>query len=131
MVTLSLSYGAKSQTTDTICLPMAQAQKLLTAAKQRDVLQEKINLMGSDVTILNNRITELQGAISDFKAKDDGFNQIVNTYTSEIQIMQEQRAILEKQITDLNSEIKKLKRKNFWTSVGGIAAVIGIIYLTK
>lgn len=95
------------------------------------VAAEQGRILSDLVTILNARIEELQLLIDDLKDKDMNNYEIIQTYKSEIRIMQEQRAVFEKQIADLNAEIKKLKRKNFWTSVGGIAAAIGIIYLTR
>jgi hypothetical protein len=48
---------------DTICISITEAKKLLTAAKQKDVLQERI-------VILNDRIAGLERTISSLNEKD-------------------------------------------------------------
>lgn len=123
-VTLSLNFATYCQKTDTICLPIEIAQRAAIAVEQRKILVEKVSL-------LEQRIAEHEEMIADLKSKDLNNDRIVLTYQSEIQLMKDQRIILENQIKEYVAEIKRLKRKTFWTSVAGIAVAVGIIYLTK
>jgi hypothetical protein len=107
-----MSFAGQSQTTDTICLPIPIAQKVLVAAEQKKVLDEKI-------IILNERISNLQGVIKDFQGKD---SITVLTYETQLKEFRLQKEILER-------DIKKLKRKLFWTKAAGIAGIAGAFYI--
>src|SRR6476660_1268501 len=66
---------------DTICLPMSVAKKIMTAAEQKKVLEERISLLNEDIRLLGERIDNL-------KAKDSLSLQIINTYADQVKTMQ-------------------------------------------
>lgn len=113
----------KSQTSDTLCLPVSAIQKILIAATQKKVLEEQ-------VVILNSRITNYEKIIDYLNQKD---SITVAGYGKEIKLMTEQRALFEKQITDLNKYIKKERFRKTMTAIGwGTAtAIMTYLYITK
>lgn len=130
MLILSIGsvYAGSSQSIDTLCFPIKEAREVLTAAKQKKVLD-------SLVIVLNNDIKSYEVVVRELQGKDSVNKEIVNTYKAMIETMKEQRLILENQITDLNKEIKRWKRKNRWTAIAGVVTTVGgivaTIFLTK
>lgn len=118
-----MSLGAKSQTSDTLCFPIETVQKLLIAGKQKKQLD-------SLVTILNQNISSYELAVRELQDKDSVNKEIIVTYKAMIETMKEQRAILEGQITALNKEVKKWKRKNRLTAIFGTLATVGGVITT-
>lgn len=120
------TFAQPSGTTDTLCFPVRIIQKVLIAAEQKKVLD-------SQVIVLNQRIAEKDSIISLLKFKDETNQQVIQTYEDEIAQMKQQREILEKQIKENDKVIRKLKRKVFWTSLGGIAGMgtLAFLLLTK
>jgi hypothetical protein len=119
----SLASEGRSQTTDTICLPVDVAQKVLIAAKQKKVLD-------SLVVSLNQDIKSYEIVVKELQAKDSVNAQIISTYVSMVNTMKDQRKVFEDQIAALNKEVKKWKRKERWTAIAGVAATVGGIILT-
>lgn len=113
------SYESKSQTTDTLCFPVPVIQKLLIDAKQKKYADSLVLVYRSDINILSGKIQALE-------IKDSTNKEINSTYQAMIGTMKDQRVILENQITYLNKEVKKWKRKNTWTAVGGLV-LTGIV----
>lgn len=122
------SYVGRSQNIDTLCFDIPTAQKVLTAAKQKKVLD-------SLVVVLNNDIKSYEIIVQNLQDKDSTNKEIIKTYVEIIKTKDEQRKILENQITVLNKEIKKWKRKQKWTAIAGVVstvgAVVATIFLTK
>jgi len=125
-------FLGKSQITNQ-CPPDSQLKKLLNDARQRPVLQERIALLNDDINLLNKRIIEKQSIIDDYRDKDTAHIRIVGTYEKEIAVMEEQKKTYQAEIDRLNSELKKEKRKRFWSSVGGVAGIgiMAYLYITK
>lgn len=115
MILTVSNYGAKSQTTDTLCFPVPVIQKVLIAAKQKQVQDTLINLLRSDIIILQQQADAWQ-------AKDSTNKAIIQTYVNMTGTMQQQRVLLEK-------EVKKWKRKTTWTAIGGILLTGATAYL--
>ena len=94
------SLGARSQTIDTLCLPVPVLQKVLIEAKQKKSLDTLNALLRSDINIL-------QGKINLMEEKDRNHLAIESAYQG--------------QVTVLTEEVEKWKRKTTWTAIGGIA----------
>lgn len=114
-----ISSRTKSQTIDTLCFPRPVFEKVLIAAKQKKTQDTLINILRSDISALTAIRTQLEG-------KDSANQQIIGA-------MGEQKKILEGQITYLNKQVKKWKRKNRWTAISGIVltSVTAFLFLTK
>lgn len=118
---------------DTICVSIEDAQNCAIAKKQRTVLAERIVLLNDEIGLLNKRIAEKQGSIDDYITKDTAHIREVGAYQREIAVMNEQKKTMQSEVDRLTGELKKEKRKRFWTSVGGVAGIgiMGYLYLTK
>ena len=115
-------YGQKFGSTDTICFPVPVIQKVMIAAEQKKVLEEQ-------VTVLNKRIAEKDSIIRLLQFKDETNEQLIQTYIDEMKVMQDQRKIFEGALKDSEKQIRKLKRKVFWTAAGGIVATGATAFL--
>lgn len=123
ILSIGMVYEGSGQTSDTICIPFDVAQKVLTAAKQKKVLD-------SLVVVLNNDIRSYEIIVNNLQDKDSTNKEIIKTYVEIIKVKDEQRKILENQIVSLNKEIKKWKRKNRLTAIAGLLTTIGGIVAT-
>lgn len=115
VIFLRITSEGKSQSlnpNDTLCFYVYELQNILIGAKQGNELKER-------VTILSDRISNLQGIIRDMEYKDSA---TVAGYEKRITELYVQKEILEKLL-------RKEKRKRFWTSVGGGAATVGAFWL--
>src|SRR5690348_15072903 len=119
VIFLVSSLETKSQTTDTLCFPVPVIQKVLIAAKQKQVQDTLINILRSDISELTSIRVQFEGK--------DSTNKLI------IGAMEEQKKVLEGQITSLNKELKKQKRKTKWTAIGGIvlSAATAFLFIIK
>lgn len=101
----------------------------MIAAEQKKVLQERVNLLTSDLDLLNSRIILKEAVIADLKDKDSISLDIISTFRNEISVMQDQRKIWEGEIKSLQKQLKKQKRKTFWTAMAGVASTAGAFWL--
>lgn len=133
LVMTRMPFAAQSQTSDTICIQVTEAKKLLTKAEEGKLLAEKVTHLDNHIALLNSRIIELEGMIKAYELTQ-GFNDsLISSYKQEIAIMKDQRKIFEIEIARLNKEIRRYKRKLFWRTAGGVTlAAAGVyLYLTK
>ena len=100
MIFLKSSFAANSQSSsDTLCFPIAVAQKVLIAAKQKKELDSLVHVYRSDVGILQSKVSLLE-------EKDRNHGQIATTYQAQVDV--------------LNKEVKRWKRKTTFTAIGGL-----------
>lgn len=106
------SYATHSQTTDTLCLPIPVAQKVLIDAKQKRVLDTLVTVLRSDINIL-------QGKINLLEEKDRNHLAIETAYQGQVNV--------------LTKEVRKWKRKTTLAAIGGIAltGITTFLFLTK
>lgn len=116
---IMISSGTRSQTIDTLCFPRPVLEKVLIAAKQKKAQDTLINILRSDISTLSSIRVQLE-------AKDSTNKQI-------ILLKDQQQEVLKGQITYLNKEVKKWKRKTRWTAIGGIVltAATAFLFITK
>lgn len=108
---------------DTICVKIITYQKLVIAAEQKKVLQEQL-------LVIDKRIIEKDSIIRLLQFKEELNGQMIQTYEDELLVIKDQRKIFETAIKQNEKIIRKLKRKVFWTSMAGIAAVGATVFLT-
>ena len=122
---IGMVFAGKCQTSenDTICMKVSDVKKVLTAARQKQILD-------TVVINLNQQIDNLNAIISNYKDKD---NALVKSYESQVSLLNEQKNNALKSITDLNKALRKERHKRFWTGVGGVAATltVGFLYISK
>ena len=97
---------------------------MLIAAKQKQAQDTLISLLRSDVSLQAGKIEALT-------AKDSVSRLIIASHVSIEGTMNQQRDILQAQITGLNKEVKRWKRKTKWTAAGGLLLAGATAYLLK
>ena len=116
---LKMSFAGSSQSTDTTCTPTEKLRQVITDAKMKPVLEERI-------AILNDRIANYQIIIGNLNEKD---SVTVAGYENQIRLMREEKAIYEDQIKGYERLLRKQKRKTFFTAAGGFLATGAALYL--
>jgi hypothetical protein len=117
---LKIPYAGQSQNTnDTLCFKVSEIQNVLIAAKQKKYADSLVSVYRSDISFLNQKIQALE-------TKDSTNKEINSTYQNMIGTMNQQRTILEGQITYLNKEVTKWKRKTKFAAISGIV-LTGIV----
>ena len=126
VILIGSSYVTKSQTIDTLCFPISTVQKILIDAKQKKYADSLVIVYRSDITLLSQKVQTLE-------TKDSVNKEINSTYTSMIGTMKAKTTILENEITVLNKEVKKWKRKTKFAAISGIAltAIVTGLFLFK
>lgn len=120
MVIATKSFAGLSQNTnDTLCFPTEVIRKVLVAAEQKKVLEER-------VIILGQRIEGLEKSLQYVEAKD---SVTVATYERQIKEMKEQQQILLDTVASLNKEIRREKRRRFFTGLAGTVTTAGALFL--
>lgn len=114
-----ISSGTKSQTTDTLCFPRPILEKVLIAAKQKKVQDTLINILRSDISILEQMKSTLM-------QKDTTNQQIIISYRSQVGNLEQQKIVLQK-------EVKKWKRKTTWTALSGLVltGLVTFLFVSK
>jgi hypothetical protein len=109
-----------------LCFKVSEIQNVLIAAKQKKYADSLVSVYRSDLSFLNQKIQALE-------TKDSTNKEINSTYQNMIGTMNQQRTILEGQITYLNKEVKKYKRKTKLASIGGLAltAIVAGLFIFK
>lgn len=123
------SYAGNSQTTDTICLPLAQVKKVLADAKQKPVLLEKITLLQADIRIMEERIAGKEAIIYNMERDQLASQDIIDQLKEEKQLYEEQKKIMLDQARSFEKLLKKEKRKRRWTAFAGILSTGIVTYL--
>jgi len=118
-----MSSEAQWRTTDSTTVSNVALRRILTAAEQKKVLDEQ-------VLLLNQRIAGYELMVQQYKDKDTA---TVGAYEREIALMKDQRKIFETAISDKEKQIRKLKRKIFFRTAGGLllTGTIAYLYFTK
>jgi hypothetical protein len=118
-----MSFAASSQTIDTTCTPTEKLRQVITDAKMKPVLEERI-------TILNDRISNFQMVISNLNEKD---SITIAAYEKQIQFYMDEKKIYEDQLKGCEKLLRKEKRAKKAAIAGGVLAtgIMAYLYLTK
>lgn len=133
LLIMTIPFAGLTQLPDSskLWIPREDALRVLAKAKQAEVLTEILSQKEQDIKVLNDRIAGLNRAISEFSAGDEASQQIILSYKRQIKELEDIIKLHQLDVTVYKKQIKKLKRSKFWTSVAGIAAVAGTIFLMK
>lgn len=123
------SFAGNSQTTDTICLPIVQAKKVLADARKKPLLLEQIKLLRQDVQTITDRISVKEAEISNMEGQLVADQEIINQLKAEKQLYEEQKKIILDQVASFNKALRKEKRKRRWTAFGGLLSTGIMTYL--
>lgn len=114
-----------SQTTDTICLPVAKAKALVIAAEQGKNAIEKIKVYESQISVLNERIDGFNKIIATYREKEGNYNKIIETLEDQKKIYLQEKTLYENRIVSLEKEVAKNKKAKKRLSVLGLIGTIG------
>lgn len=123
------SFAGNSQTTDTICLPIAQAKKVLADAKQKPLLLEKIQLLQADIKLMEERIAAKESIINNMELEQMASQEIIDQLKEEKRIYEDQKKIMLGQARAFEKLLKKEKRKRRWTAFAGFVSTGIVTYL--
>ena len=120
---LRMNFAASSQSIDTTCTQTEKLRQVITDAKMKPVLEERI-------AILNDRIANFQIIISNLNEKD---SITVSAYEKQIQLYRDEKKVYEDQINGYEKLLKRERRKRFFTAAGGVVAtgLTLFLYLQK
>lgn len=120
---MTLNLEAQSNRSDSTTVSTVALKRILTAAQQKNVLQEQ-------VSILNDRIKNYQDIITNLNEKDSA---TVEGFNLQIQTMNQEKIIYEDQIKTLEKMLKKEQRKRKLTAFGGVAltGIVTYLYIIK
>jgi hypothetical protein len=124
-----LVQGIVDGKNDTICLPITDAKKVLSDAKQKPILLERIALLNSDVVLLNQRIAVKDSIIAAYQAKDGNYTAIIKALEDQKALMQEEKKLYQDQVATMEKMLRKERRKRFWTAAGGVISTGAMAYL--
>lgn len=116
---LKMICAAQSKPIDTTCVPTEKLRAVLSDAKQKPVLLERISLLSEDMRLLNQRIAVKDSIILVLDSRDRNNDGIIRAYEDEKKTYKDQVALIQNQMHTLESMLRKEKRKRFWTGVGG------------
>lgn len=118
-VLATLPCAAQLKRSDSTTVSNEALRRVYTAALQKKNLD-------SQVVILNQRIEGLELVIKEYQDMDTATRA---SYERQIVVLGEERKILEAEISRLNKDVRKWKRKLFWRTAGGAVVIIGLTTL--
>jgi hypothetical protein len=119
MILAGSSLEGQSQTSDTICAPVAQMKKVYAAALQKRVC-DSMNV------ILEARINSLNNSIALLNQKD---SVTVAGYEGQLKVFREEKALYQDQMKGFEKLVRREKRKRFFATAGGILTTGIVTYL--
>jgi hypothetical protein len=119
MILAGSSLEGQSQTSDTICAPVAQMKKVYAAALQKRIC-DSMNV------ILEARISSLNNSIVLLNQKD---SVTVAGYEGQLKAFREEKALYIDQMKGFERLVRREKRKRFFATAGGILTTGIVTYL--
>lgn len=119
MILIGSNFAGQSQTSDTICPPVAQLKKVYAAALQKRVC-DSMNV------ILEARIDGLNRAIGLLNEKD---SVTVVGYKNQIDLLHQEQAIYKDQLNAYEKLLRRERRKRKLVTAAGIITTGLAIYL--
>jgi hypothetical protein len=117
-----MSSESLCQTIDTTCVPTSQLRKVVSDAKQKPVLEERI-------AILNERIATKDSVIRALQLAGEEDLSVMTALRDQKRILEEEKKLFNDQLRTLESMLRKEKRKRFLASMAGIVTTAGAMYL--
>ena len=123
MITIGSNLELQSQTTDTICAPVAQMKKVYAAAAQKKVADSLLVIAEKQVAELNNQITLLDGKNAEQKAMCD----------NQLELLYQEISLYKDQIQGYEKLLRKERRKRFFTTAGGLltTGLMAFLFIQK
>lgn len=129
LLMITLHFAVQSQSSDTICIPKTDAIKLLSKAEEGKLLSEKVSLLNEQIFLLSQRIAEKQAIISGLEQTEGYQDSLIGSYKKEIELIRDQKKILEEAVAATKKEVRRFKRKLFFRTAGGVMVTGALVYL--
>jgi hypothetical protein len=127
----TIPFAGLTQPPDAVWIPRSDALRKLAQADSlivyKDIVKEKEN----EIKLLDLRIANLLRLVSELQATDAANISAIDAYKKEIEELKGIRILMEADYNTLRKQLKKQKRKTFWTAIAGILATAGSIFLLK
>jgi hypothetical protein len=107
----------------------SDALNVLAKAKESTILQEKIHQKQIDIDTLNARIKNLRLLVDNLSVQEEAYKSTMQAYEEQIAELEQIKKLSQLDIVFYKKQMKKYKRKNFWTAVAGVAGTIGGVWL--
>lgn len=120
----SLGFVGRSQTTDTICLPVPQAKKLLIAAQQKRVADSLVILYIEENAVLDKQRSNLAEQVNLLRKIDSNRIAIEAALRNEISLYQSNNKAQAK-------ALRKAQLGKKLTAGAGLLLLIGTVFLLK
>lgn len=124
-------FAGHSQPSDAVWIPRIDALRRLAQADSLPVFKQLVGQKDVDIKILNDRVANLERLIGELNALDAANVSTIAAYKKEIEELKSIRTLMEADYKTISKQLKKQKRKTFWTAIAGILATAGSIWLLK
>ena len=133
LIIAKTSFEGKCQVIDTTCVPTAQLKKILSDARQKPVLLERIEILKADIAYLNSRVAVKDSIINLYDLSDLQSKEIISQLKEEKRIYEEEIAIYKKDLVQFEKMLRKEKRKRRWAAFGGLTltGIVTYLYISK
>ena len=102
----------------------------MIAAENGKTAMEKVTVLNGIIGGLNNRISNLQGMVAEYQSKDSVYSKVIHGYVLEVGNLEAQKQTLTNWVQSLERQVKKEKRKRFWTTIAGVVGIGLTAYLS-
>lgn len=116
---ISLNYTGLSQTSDTVCFPIAHAKKVLIAAEQGKEYQKQVGLLTERLALKDQIISQMNERDSLVRAG----------YENQMAILKQELDLRKDQMEGYERLLKKEKRKRRAVAAAGLTATGVLTYL--
>jgi len=122
-ILISLNYTGLSQTSDTICFPVADAKKVLIAAEQGKEYLKQVGLLTERLSLKDEIISQMNQRDSLIKAG----------YENQMAILKQELDLRKDQMNGYERLLKKERRKRRAATAAGVtvAGVLTYLLITK
>lgn len=117
-----MSLGASSQTTDTICLPVSDAKRVLAGALQKKVQDTLLRVYKVRTNLLQSKINYQEMIITDLETINDNHKVIEENLTK-------QRDLYKVDNEKLTKQLKTAQRTIRITAAVGLLLALGTLIL--
>lgn len=114
--------AAGQSTTDTICLPVPVVKRIIAAADSTPILLDRVALLEADKRTM-------AAIVQNANRRDSVNAALVLSYQQSAIIANERFALYDAELLNTRILLKKERRKRTWLSIGGLAGIVGGIYL--
>ncbi len=129
MLITTTAYAQSLPDTGRVWIPRRDALNTLARADSLPAYKMWVEALKTDVDTLNARIAVIKQTVSTLKEKEENSKTIIEKLEGQKKIMEEQKGELLDKIAISNKEVKKQKRKTFFTALAGVAATVAALLL--